>query len=52
MGFGYGYLWWIPPNEGFMAIGYGGQIIAVFPEEIWLLELIHILLALSPTRIR
>ena len=32
MGFGYGYLWWIPPNEGFMAIGYGGQIIAVFPE--------------------
>ena len=32
MGFGYGYLWWLPPGEGYMAIGYGGQYIAVFPE--------------------
>ena len=29
---GYGYLWWLPPGEGFMAIGYGGQYIAVYPE--------------------
>ena len=29
---GYGYLWWLPPDEGYMAIGYGGQIIAVFPD--------------------
>ena len=29
---GYGYLWWIPPEEGYMAIGYGGQYIAVYPE--------------------
>ena len=29
---GYGYLWWLPPEEGFMAIGYGGQCIAVYPE--------------------
>ena len=28
---GYGYLWWLPPEEGYMAIGYGGQIIAVYP---------------------
>ena len=28
----YGYLWWIPPEEGYMAIGYGGQYIAVYPE--------------------
>ena len=27
---GYGYLWWIP-NEGYLAFGYGGQFIAVFP---------------------
>ena len=27
---GYGYLWWIP-NEGYLAYGYGGQFIAVFP---------------------
>ena len=29
---GYGYLWWLPPDEGYMALGYGGQNIAVFPE--------------------
>ena len=29
---GYGYLWWLPPGEGYMAIGYGGQYIAVYPE--------------------
>ena len=29
---GYGYLWWLPEDEGFMAIGYGGQYIAVYPE--------------------
>ena len=29
---GYGYLWWLPPGEGHMAIGYGGQYIAVYPE--------------------
>ena len=29
---GYGYLWWLPPEEGYMAIGYGGQYIAVYPE--------------------
>ena len=29
---GYGYLWWLPPGEGYMAIGYGGQHIAVYPE--------------------
>ena len=29
---GYGYLWWLPQDEGFMAIGYGGQYIAVYPE--------------------
>ena len=29
---GYGYLWWLPPEEGYMAIGYGGQCIAVYPE--------------------
>ena len=28
----YGYLWWLPPEEGYMAIGYGGQYIAVYPE--------------------
>ncbi|OUT40752.1 MAG: hypothetical protein CBB66_00640 [bacterium TMED6] len=28
---GYGYLWWIP-QEGYLAYGYGGQFIAVFPE--------------------
>ena len=27
---GYGYLWWIP-NEGYLAYGYGGQFVAVFP---------------------
>ena len=27
----YGYLWWIP-DEGYIAIGFGGQFIAVFPE--------------------
>ena len=27
----YGYLWWIP-QEGYLAYGYGGQFIAVFPE--------------------
>jgi len=30
-GEGYGYLWWLP-GEGYSAIGYGGQIIAVIPE--------------------
>ena len=30
---GYGYLWWLPPEEGYMAIGYGGQYIAVYPEK-------------------
>ena len=29
---GYGYLWWLPAEEGYMAIGYGGQYIAVYPE--------------------
>jgi len=29
---GYGYLWWLPSEEGYMAIGYGGQYIAVYPE--------------------
>ena len=29
---GYGYLWWLPQEEGYMAIGYGGQYIAVYPE--------------------
>ena len=34
---GYGYLWWLPPedwnqSEGYIAIGYGGQYIAVYPE--------------------
>ena len=29
---GYGYLWWLPPGEGYMAIGYAGQYIAVYPE--------------------
>ena len=29
---GYGYLWWLHPEEGYMAIGYGGQYIAVYPE--------------------
>ncbi len=29
---GYGYLWWLLPEEGYMAIGYGGQCIAVYPE--------------------
>ena len=29
---GYGYLWWLPPDEGYMAIGFGGQYIAVYPE--------------------
>ena len=28
---GYGYLWWIP-SEGYLAVGYGGQFIAVLPE--------------------
>ena len=33
-GFGYGYLWWLPPSneEVYMAIGYGGQLIVVIPE--------------------
>jgi CubicO group peptidase (beta-lactamase class C family) len=32
-GFAYGYLWWINtgPNKGFVAQGYGGQMIAVLP---------------------
>ena len=30
---GYGYLWWLPPEEGYMAIGYGGQHISVYPEK-------------------
>ena len=30
-GFGYGYLWWLD-NETYIAIGLGGQLIAVFPE--------------------
>jgi len=29
---GYGYLWWLPSEEGYLAIGFGGQFIAVFPE--------------------
>ena len=29
---GYGYLWWLPEDEGFMAIGYAGQHIAVYPD--------------------
>jgi len=29
----YGYLWWLPPEEGYMAIGYAGQYIAVYPEK-------------------
>ena len=29
---GYGYLWWLPPGEGYMAIGYAGQYIGVYPE--------------------
>ena len=29
---GYGYLWWLPPGEGYMAIGYAGQYIVVYPE--------------------
>lgn len=29
---GYGYLWWLPQEEGYMAMGYGGQYIAVYPE--------------------
>lgn len=28
----YGYLWWLFPEEGYVAVGYGGQLIAVFPE--------------------
>ena len=28
----YGYLWWLFPEEGYLAYGYGGQFIAVFPE--------------------
>ena len=28
----YGYLWWLLPEEGYVAVGYGGQLIAVFPE--------------------
>ena len=30
---GYGYLWWLPPEEGYMALGYAGQCIAVYPEK-------------------
>ena len=30
---GYGYLWWLPPEDGYMAIGYAGQCIAVYPEK-------------------
>ena len=29
---GYGYLWWLPQEEGYLAFGYGGQYIAVYPE--------------------
>ena len=29
---GYGYLWWIPQEGNYLAAGYGGQYIAVFPE--------------------
>ena len=29
---GYGYLWWLPP-EGYLAFGYGGQFIAVLPDQ-------------------
>ena len=28
----YGYLWWLPDDGGYLAYGYGGQFIAVFPE--------------------
>ena len=30
--YGYGYLWWLPGN-GYLALGLGGQIIAVFPNQ-------------------
>ena len=32
-GYAYGYLWWINtgPHKGFLAQGYAGQVIAVFP---------------------
>ncbi len=29
---GYGYLWWLP-QEGYLAFGYGGQFIAVLPNQ-------------------
>ena len=31
-GSGYGYLWWLTEN-GYLALGLGGQIIAVFPNQ-------------------
>ena len=32
-GFGYGYLWWLANDiNAYLAIGFGGQIIAVFPD--------------------
>ena len=32
-GYAYGYLWWVNtgPSRGFLAQGYGGQVLAVFP---------------------
>jgi CubicO group peptidase (beta-lactamase class C family) len=30
---GYGYGWWVTPNGGFTASGFGGQTIDVFPEQ-------------------
>ena len=33
-GWNYGYLWWLQDNEGtsYSAQGFGGQVIAVYPE--------------------
>ena len=30
---GYGYLWWLPSDDVYMAVGFGGQYIIVFPEK-------------------
>jgi len=32
-GTGYGYMWWVNGSEGFSARGYGGHVLAVYPDE-------------------
>jgi len=31
-GTGYGYMWWVDGSQGFSARGYGGHVLAVYPE--------------------